>query len=68
MLGFSPEHIMLDVNQHRSFLGYGPSPTGLKGRFVLDGEGRLEWIHRPRINEKGFVEFLRDPANLLPHE
>ena len=68
MLGFSPEHIMLDVNQYRGFMGYGPSPSGLKGRFILDGEGRLEWIHRPRINEKEFVEFLRDPANLLPHE
>jgi len=68
MLGFSPEHIMLDVNQYRGFMGYGPSPTGIKGRFILDGEGRLEWIHRPRISEKEFVEFLRDPANLLPHE
>jgi len=26
LLGFSPEHIMLDVNQYRGFLGYGPSP------------------------------------------
>ena len=68
MLGFSPEHIMLNVNQYRGFMGYGPSPTGIKGRFILDGEGRLEWIHRPRISEKEFVEFLRDPANLLPHE
>jgi hypothetical protein len=68
LLGFSPEHIILDVNQYRGFLGYGPSPTGLKGRFILDGESRLEWIHRPRINEKGFVEFLRDPANFVPHE
>ena len=68
MLGFSPEHIMLNVNQYRGFMGYGPSPSGLKGRFILDGEGRLEWIHRPRISEKEFVEFLRDPANLLPHE
>ena len=68
MLGFSPEHIMLNVNQYRGFMGYGPSPTGIKGRFILDGEGRLEWIHRPRISEKEFVEFLRDPANLLQHE
>jgi hypothetical protein len=68
LLGFSPEHIMLDVNQHRGFVGYGPSPIWLKGRFVLDGEGRLQWIHRPRIDEKGFLDFLRDPAALLPHE
>jgi hypothetical protein len=68
LFGISPENIMQNVNQYRGFLGYGPSPTGLKGRFVLDGEGRLEWIHRPRIDEKGFLDFLRDPANLLPHE
>ena len=68
LLGIFPENIMLNVNQYRGFLGYSPSPTGLKGRFVLDGEGRLQWIHRPRIDEKGFLDFLRDPASLLPHE
>jgi hypothetical protein len=68
LLGIFAENIVLNVNQYRGFLGYSPSPTGLKGRFVLDGEGRLEWIHRPRIDEKGFLDFLRDPASLLPHE
>src|SRR5262249_43895596 len=68
LLGIFPENIMLNVNQYRGFLGYSASPTGLKGRFVLDGEDRLEWIHRPRIDEKGFLDFLRDPASLLPHE
>ena len=68
LLGIFPENIVLNVNQYRGFLGYSPSPTGLKGRFVLDSEGRLEWVHRPRIDEKGFLDFLRDPANLLPHE
>jgi hypothetical protein len=68
LLGIYPENIVLNVNQYRGFLGYGASPTGLKGRFVLDGEGRLQWIHRPRIDEKGFLDFLRDPAKLLPHE
>jgi hypothetical protein len=68
LLGIFPENIVRNVNQYRGFLGYSPSPTGLKGRFVLAGEGQLEWIHRPRIDEKGFVDFLHDPANLLPHE
>jgi len=68
LLGIYPENIVLNVNQYRGFLGYGASPTGLKGRFMLDGEGRLQWIHRPRIDEKGFLNFLRDPAKLLPHE
>jgi len=68
LLGIFPENIVRNVNQYRGFLGYGPSPTGLKGRFVLESDGRLEWIHRPRIDEKGFLEFLRDPASVLPHE
>ena len=69
LLGIFPENIVLNVNQYRGFLGFfSPSPTGLKGRFVLDGEGRLEWIHRPRIDEKGSLDFLRNPASLLPHE
>jgi hypothetical protein len=68
LLGIFAENIVLNVNQYRGFLGYSPSPTGLKGRFVLDVSGRLEWIHRPRIDEKGFLDFLRDPVSLLPHE
>jgi len=68
VLGIFPENVVRNVNQYRGFLGYSPSPTGLKGRFVLDGEGQLEWIHRPRIDENGFLDFLHDPANLLPHE
>jgi hypothetical protein len=68
LLGIFPENIVLNVNQYRGFLGYSPSPTGLKGRFVLDRAGRLEWVHRPRIDETGFQDFLRDPANLLPDE
>ncbi len=68
LLGIFPENIMRNVNQYRGLMGFSLSPVGLKGRFVLDGEGRLEWIHRPRIDEKGFLGFLRDPARLLPHE
>ena len=68
LLGIFPENIVLNVNQYRGFLGYSLSPTGLKGRFVLDRAGRLEWVHRPRIDETGFRDFLRDPANLLPDE
>lgn len=68
LLGIFPENIMRNVNQFRGFIGFSLSPVGLKGRFVLHDEGRLEWIHRPRIDEKGFLDFLRDPASLLPHE
>jgi len=68
LLGIFPENIMRNVNQFRGFVGFSLSPTWLTGRFVIDGKGRLEWIHRPRIDERGFLDFLRDPANLLPHE
>ncbi len=68
LLGIFPENIMRNVNQYRGFLGFSLSPVGLKGRFVLDGEDRLDWIHRPRIDEAGFLDFLSKPANLLPHE
>ena len=69
LLGIFPENVMRNVNQYRGFIGSCDlSPVGLKGRFVLDGEGRLEWIHRLRIDEDGFLNLLRDPASVLPHE
>jgi hypothetical protein len=69
LLGIFPENVMRNVNQYRGFIGsFDLSPVGLKGRFVLDGGGRLEWIHRPRIDEDGFLNLLRDPASVLPHE
>jgi hypothetical protein len=68
LLGIFPENLMRNVNQYRGFIGFSLSPVWVKGRFVLDGEGRLEWIHRPRIDEVGFLSLLRDPASVLPHE
>ena len=68
LFGIHPENVIPNVNQYRGFMGSGLSPAALKGRFVLDGEGRLEWIHRPRIDEDGFLHLLRDPARVLPHE
>src|SRR5262249_36156425 len=68
LLGIFPENIRRDVNQYRGLIGFPLSPVWLKGRFVLDRGGQLEWIPRPRINEKEFLDFLRDPASLLPHE
>jgi hypothetical protein len=68
LLGIHPEHLIPNVNQYRGFIGFDPSPAVLKGRFVLNDEGRLQWIHRPRIDEVGFVNLLRDPASVLPHE
>jgi hypothetical protein len=68
LLGIFPENLIRNVNQYRGFIGFSPSPVWLKGRFVLDSEGRLEWIHRPPVDERGFLNLLRDPASALPHE
>jgi hypothetical protein len=68
LLGIFPENIMRNVNQYRGFLGYAQSPVWLKGRFVLDNAGKLQWIHRPRLDEAGFLRLLRDPASVVPHE
>ena len=45
LLGIFPENVMRNVNQYRGFLGFTQRPHWLKGRFVLDGAGKLEWIH-----------------------
>ena len=68
LLGIFPENAMRNVNQFRALIGFKPTPRALKGRFVLDGAGRLQWIHRPRIDESGYVRLLRDPASVVPHE
>ena len=68
LLGIFPENVMRNVNQYRGLIGFVQSPLSLKGRFVLDGGGRLEWIHRPQIDEEGFVSLLRDPAKVVPHD
>ncbi len=68
LLGIFPENVMRNVNQYRGFLGFTQRPVWLKGRFVLDGAGKLQWIHRPRIDEAGYLRLLRDPAHVVPHE
>jgi hypothetical protein len=68
LLGIFPENVMRNVNQFRGFLGFPQSPIWLKGRFVLDGVGTLQWLHRPRIDEAGFLRLLHDPASVVPHD
>ncbi|MGC2216721.1 MAG: hypothetical protein WA645_03520, partial [Pseudolabrys sp.] len=53
-----PENITRKVNQYRGFIGY-RHPHFLKGRFILDGTGRVEWIHRPQVDTEGFVILYR---------
>ena len=46
-----PENITRKVNQYRGFIGY-RHPHFLKGRFILNGTGRVEWIHRPQVDTR----------------
>jgi hypothetical protein len=68
LLGIFPENVMRNVNQYRAFIGFTQDPHWHKGRFVLDRASKLEWIHRPRIDEAGFLRLLRDPASVVPHD
>lgn len=68
LLGIFPENVMRNVNQYRQFIGFNQTPLVLKGRFLLDSAGRLVWIHRPRIDEAGYLRLLRDPASVVPHD
>jgi hypothetical protein len=68
MLGIFPENLMRNVNQYRGFLSTGLQPFPLKGRFLLDAAGALQWIARPRLGPGDFEALLRRPAELLPHE
>ncbi len=66
LLGIFPANVLRNVNQYRGFLGFTQDPHWLKGRFLLDGAGKLEWIHRPRIDEAGYLRLLHDPASVVP--
>jgi hypothetical protein len=68
MLGILPENIMRNVNQFRGFLGNPLIPIYLKGRYLLDGAGRLQWIARPQLGPPDITTLLQRPVDLLPHE
>ena len=68
MLGIFPENLMRNVNQYRGLLGMGLQPSSVKGRYVLDAAGSLQWIARPPLGPQDVVTLFRRPADLLPHE
>src|SRR5262249_31542940 len=47
---------------------YPVSPSWLKGRYVLDRDGRLQWLQRPRIDEAGYLRLIREPASVVPND
>jgi hypothetical protein len=68
MLGIFPENLTRNVNQFRGFLGMRLDPISLKGRYLLDGAGRLQWIARPQLGLPDITALLQRPVDLLPHE
>jgi hypothetical protein len=68
ILGIFPENLMRNVNQYRSFLGWTLQPSFLKGRFILDPDGKLAWIPRPHLGLDEVTALHRTPAAVVPHE
>ena len=68
LLGIFPDDIVRNVNQYRGFMGAAPEPFWVKGRFLVDRFGRLEWIERPNLDADNWVELHRKPALFLPRE
>jgi hypothetical protein len=67
ILGINPNNVMDNVNQYDGFLGSPLEPAALKGRFLFNTFGHLEWLPRPRLDADGFVAMHRNPAGTLPH-
>jgi hypothetical protein len=68
LLGIFPDDIIRNVNQYRAFLGFSTEPFWLKGRFILNQAGNLQWIPRPHLDRAGFLDMHRNPAIYLPDE
>jgi hypothetical protein len=67
LLGINPNNVEDNVDQYDAFLGAALDPTALKGRFLLDPSGHLEWLPQPHLDGDGFVAMNRNPAETLPH-
>jgi hypothetical protein len=68
ILGIFEEDIVRSVNQYRALLGWKLDPASVKGRFILDGARKLEWMPRPTLDAKRYVEMHQTPRAYLPHE
>jgi hypothetical protein len=66
LLGIDTHTIMNVINQYDGFLSGELEPYSLKGRFILDQYGGLNWVARPRLDANDFVAMHRDPATVLP--
>lgn len=68
ILGIFPDNIVRNVNQYRPFIGFRLEPFWIKGRFVLDGNQKLQWIAPPQLDAKSYIELHQKPHAFLPQE
>ena len=68
ILGIFPEDIVRNVNQYRAFVGFGVEPFLVKGRFIFNATGTLQWIGRPSLDEQRYLKLHEDSSAVLPHE
>ena len=68
ILGVFPDDMVRNVNQYRGFMGAAPEPFWIKGRYVLNEAGSLEWIARPHLEFEAYIELHKDPARVLPRD
>jgi hypothetical protein len=66
LLGIDTHTILNVINQYDGFLSGQHEPFDLKGRFVVDADGKLQWVALPALDEDGFVKMLVQPKSVLP--
>jgi hypothetical protein len=66
LLGIDTHTIMNVINQYDGFLSGELEPHALKGRFVIDRDGKLQWVARPHLDADGLAKLHITPASVLP--
>ena len=67
ILGHLSENILRNITQDFDLL-YGLTRYGLKPRFIIDGDGRLQLIPLPDYSIEEFERLNRAPRQVLKHE
>ena len=67
LFGQLSENIQRNVNQLRNFLAP-VSQCQTKPRFVLDEKGQLDLVPIPKLSEKNYKEFIKNPERFLTND
>lgn len=66
ILGHYVDDVVRNINQERGYLTN--QLFGLKPRFILDAQGKLELVPLPELSIEEYQRLPTDGARLLPHE